>query len=178
MNIYRGTSRRQVGGGLFSTISRGAKPIILSLLAKLRPHVFNATKAVGKRAAKAALNVGTDLASNFVSGRLNKRKAEDIFKSEINDIKTDANEVIDNYKQKLAQTGKGKRRKLNKKTMKKRTNNINKGKKPKRLSRKKRIGKSKRVVNNKKGRKTKKVGRSKRKQYKQKKIFNNDIFGK
>lgn len=178
MNIYRGTSRRQVGGGLFSTISRGAKPIILSLLAKLRPHVFNATKAVGKRAAKAALNVGTDLASNFVSGRLNKRKAEDIFKSEINDIKTDANEVIDNYKQKLAQTGKGKRRKLNKKTMKKRTKNINKGKKPKRLSRKKRIGKSKRVVNNKKGRKTKKVGRSKRKQYKQKKIFNNDIFGK
>lgn len=38
MNVYKGDSRRQVGGGLFSTVMRGAKPLLLSLMARVKPH--------------------------------------------------------------------------------------------------------------------------------------------
>lgn len=113
MNIYKGSNRRQVGAGLFSTISRGARPIILSLLAKLSPHFANITKSIGKRAAKAALNVGTDMASNLITGRLNKRKAKDIIDTELQDIKSDASNKLDEYKQRFTeQIGSGKRRRI------------------------------------------------------------------
>ena len=126
MNVYRGSNRRQVGAGLFSTISPGARPIIMSLLAKLKPHLLNITKSIGKRAAKAAVNVGSDMAKNLVTGRLNKRKAQDILENEIENIKSDAAIGIDEYKQKLAQLGSGKRRKLNKSNMPRKRKSINK----------------------------------------------------
>lgn len=142
MNVYRGSNRRQVGGGLFSTISRGARPIILSLLSRFKPHVINATKAVGKRAAKAALNVGADMASNLITGRLNKRKAKDIIESELNEIKSDAGKVVDGYKQRFAQFGSGKRRKLNK-MPKRKTINKNKPKRKTKARATKRLNKQK-----------------------------------
>lgn len=164
MNVYKGNNRRQVGGGLFSTISRGARPLILSLIAKIKPHLLSATKAVGKRAAKAALNVGTDLATNLATGRLNKRKAKDIIHSELDSLKTDA---IKTYKRKFEQSGSGKRRKLNKPKMPKKKV-INKGRKPKRLNAKKKVGK----------RNKKQYKRKQTKRRKTKRVFNNDIFGK
>lgn len=167
MNVYKGNNRRQVGGGLFSTISRGARPLILSLIAKIKPHLLSATKAVGKRAAKAALNVGTDLATNLATGRLNKRKAKDIIHSELDSLKTDALDSVDEYKRKFEQSGSGKRRKLNKPKMAKKKV-INKGRKPKRLNAKKKVGK----------RNKKQYKRKQTKRRKTKRVFNNDIFGK
>ena len=116
MNVYKGDSRRQVGGGLFSTVMRGAKPLLLSLMARVKPHFLKATEAVGKRAAKAAVNVGTGLASDMLLGKLNKRKAKDILNSEINELRTDANNFIENYKQNyVSQEGSGKRKRLSEK---------------------------------------------------------------
>jgi len=171
MNVYRGNNRRQVGGGLFSTIMRGAKPLILSLFARMKPHLIDAGKTVGKRAAKAALNVGTDLTSNLIAGRLNKRKAGDIFNSEINDMRTDANKFIEGYKQKyVTQLGSGKRRKLK---MPRRKKNINRGGKAvKRLKKRtlKKVPKSQKAIKRYKRKSTKKS--------KKNKTVCKDIFGK
>ena len=170
MNVYRGSNRRQVGAGIFSTIARGARPIILSLLARFKPHALNVTKAIGKRAAKAALNVGTDMATNLITGRLNKRKAKDIISSELDDIRTDANNVVEGFKQRFNQYGSGKRRKLN---MKRHTKKkvINK-RKPKKTSKKtykrKSISKKKPLKRRKTAKKTKRHS---------KRTFNKDIFG-
>lgn len=58
--VYAG-QRRQVGGSFFSTITRLAIPILKRLL----PHL----KTLGKRVGASALNIGTGLASDLVSGR-------------------------------------------------------------------------------------------------------------
>ena len=138
---------------------------------------MKATEAVGKRAAKAAVNVGTGLASDMLLGKLNKRKAKDILNSEINELRTDANNFIENYKQNyVSQEGSGKRRRLSKKPKPK----PKKSKKmPKRKSINKRTRGSKKVkrlqrknckaTNRRRSRKTKKSRR-------QRSI--EDIFGK
>jgi len=46
MNVYQGYGRRQVGGGIWSTIRRGAKPFIMNVLNKLKPHAISAGKHV------------------------------------------------------------------------------------------------------------------------------------
>lgn len=53
MHVYRGLNRRQVGGSIWSTVARGAKPYFLQLLKKL-----------GKKAAGSAMRVGADLIRN------------------------------------------------------------------------------------------------------------------
>jgi len=53
--------RRQMGGSLFATIKRFAIP----LLQKLWPHL----KTLGKKALGSALNVGSGLASDLISGQ-------------------------------------------------------------------------------------------------------------
>jgi len=175
MQVYKGSSRRQVGGGLFSTIARGAKPLLLSLFARLKPHLVNASKAVGKRAIKAALNVGTDMASNIVSGRMNKRKAQDIIDSEITNLRSDAATALQGYKQ----HGSGKRRRIVKRKKMVKRKSINK-RGPKRLRRKtyktKKCTSKKACKSSKKDYKRKK--KSTRRKSSKKRVFNKDIFGK
>lgn len=178
MNVYRGENRRQVGGGLFSTLSRGARPFLSMLLAKLKPMAMNLGKTVGKRAVKAALNVGTDLAANVLSGEMNRSKVKEIFSDEANKIKSDANEVVRGYKRKAEtalgiQSGSGvKRRRKSIKMVKRRTKN----KSLKRLSKHTKKSINKRV----KRKRTTKKHKSAKKSINKKRIRKvfNDIFSK
>lgn len=176
MNIYRGTQRRQVGGGLFSTIARGARPFFQSLFNLLKPHA----KTIGKRAAKAALNVGTDLAVNTLAGKMNKRNAKDIISKEADKLRGEAGEAIKTYKRKLNEqmgSGAAKKRKTNNPKMAFRSKSKTlKTKSPKRRTtakRQKRINKQAKSKQNKSKRRVTK----KRTNRKTKKFFK-DIFSK
>lgn len=135
---------------------------------------MKATEAVGKRAAKAAVNVGTGLASDMLLGKLNKRKAKDILNSEINELRTDANNFIENYKQNyVSQEGSGKRRRLSKKPKSKKSKKM-----PKRKSINKRTRGSKKVkrLQRKNCKATNRRSRKAKKSRRQRSI--EDIFGK
>lgn len=109
MNIYHGVHRRQVGAGIWSTISRGIRPIIFSLLKRLKPHAISAANRVAHSAAK----VGTELAVDAIHGKLNKDRIKDVVKKEATQLTQDA---YTNLKRKLdgEQSGSGyKRRRLN-----------------------------------------------------------------
>lgn len=171
MNVYRGDRRRQVGGNLFSTTFRGIKPLLLSLFTKLKPHLLDAGKSLGRKAATAALHAGSSMADKYMDGELNTKTAKEILKSEVKDL---AKNVGKGYKRKLEaklQTGSGKRRKVAKRKMpirKSARKNINRSKKPiKRCKTKRCKTKSKRKVN----KRTRRTVNRKRKLFK-------DIFGK
>jgi len=110
MHIYQGTQRRQVGGGIWSTIARGIRPLILGLINTLKPHAASAAK----RVAKSAMKVGSEMAVDAaLHGAINKTKLKDSLKSEASGLTKDA---FASLKRKLdnVQTGSGnKRRKLN-----------------------------------------------------------------
>ena len=78
MYVYRGQSRRQVGGGIWSTIQRGAKPFFHALLNKIKPHAID----VGKQLASSAIRVGSNLAFD------NGQSLKDRLKSSIKDETT------------------------------------------------------------------------------------------
>ena len=173
MNVYRGDRRRQVGGNLFSTAARGIKPLLLALLAKLKPHLMDAGKALGKKAAKAALDTGANMASNYMVGRLDAQKAKNILKSEIKGLATD---VAQDYKRKIEdklQIGSGKRRKLNRMKSKTKTSkkNINKRRKSRKTCKTKRCNRKRKLINRRKPKKNINKRKIKRKLFK-------DIFGK
>lgn len=169
MQVYKGISRRQVGGGVWSTISRGIRPFLTSLFEKLKPHAKEIGKKVAKRAASSALNISSNLANEALRGNLNKNTIKTAFVDEVHKLKADADEAIQGYKRKLVndeneQGGKGaKRRKMSKKSKK-----CNKGKK---------CYKRKTAYKQKKGNKQKKVYKQKRRTKRKSKV-NNDIFGK
>jgi hypothetical protein len=79
MPVYSG-QRRQMGGNLFSTIKRLAMPLLR--------HLWPIIKAAGKRVGKSALNVGTGLASDLVSGRAKQipKNFRNRSKAEINSL--------------------------------------------------------------------------------------------
>ena len=68
MRLYAGNMRRQVGGGIWSTMIRGARPLLNSMFRKLRPHAFKMGKKIAKKAVGSALNVGTRLAGDVIAG--------------------------------------------------------------------------------------------------------------
>lgn len=119
MQVYKGYQRRQVGGNFWSTIARGVKPILFSLLKRLAPHAKDLGKKVAKRAAKSALNIGSNLAGEAMLGKINKNSLKSAFVDEVQKLKTDAEDVLQGYKRKLIgdvddeQVGQGaKRRKM------------------------------------------------------------------
>lgn len=68
MHIYNGQQRRQVGGGIWSTVKRGIRPLISSIANKLKPHALNLGKKLVHQAIGSAANVGTSVAGNIISG--------------------------------------------------------------------------------------------------------------
>ncbi|NNK26623.1 MAG: hypothetical protein HKP06_00115 [Flavobacteriaceae bacterium] len=68
MHIYNGQQRRQVGGGIWSTVKRGIRPLISSIANKLKPHALNLGKKLVHQAIISAANVGTSVAGNIISG--------------------------------------------------------------------------------------------------------------
>ena len=114
MNVYEGHGRRQVGGSLWSTISRGAKPLLMSILSKIKPHAISA----GKHVANSALNLGTNVAMDALSGKLTKTKLKSDILDEVDKLKTEAVSKVAGYKRKyldVRQGGRGyKRRKISK----------------------------------------------------------------
>ena len=63
MRVYSGM-RRQRGSGFFQSIARIAMPIIRRIL----PYFKTAVKSAGKRLASSALNVGSSVADDVMSG--------------------------------------------------------------------------------------------------------------
>ena len=113
MNVYQGHNRRQTGGSIWSTIQRGAKPFIMSMLSKLKPHAMN----VGKKVASSALNAGTNLTLDALSEKLNKQSLKDTITNEVDKLKSEVHEKVSGYKRKyLDQEGSGhhKRRRISK----------------------------------------------------------------
>ena len=95
MNIYHGTSRRQVGRGrIFNSILRGLRPI-LDIIKPL-------AKQAGKRLGHSALAVGTKLAGDAMTGNFNRQSVKTTLKDE---AKVLTQEGIRNLKRKL--TGEG-----------------------------------------------------------------------
>ena len=95
MNIYHGTSRRQVGRGrIFDSILRGLRPI-LDIIKPL-------AKQAGKRLGHSALAVGTKLAGDAMTGNLNRQSVKTTLKDEAEVL---TQEGIRNLKRKL--TGEG-----------------------------------------------------------------------
>jgi len=108
MKVYQGVHRRQVGGGIWSTISRGIRPIIFNLIKTLKPHAATAAK----RVAQSATRVGTDMAMDALHGKFDKQRLKNTIKQEARDISKD---TLYTLKRKIdSQLGNGnKRRKLN-----------------------------------------------------------------
>lgn len=105
--VYSG-NRRQVGGNIFSTVARFALPLLHRMLPFL--------KQLGKRAGKAALNVGTGMATDLFTG--NAKQIPELFKNR------SRNEVDDIAKDYLGrpifqQSGSGKRKRRRGSIMKK-----------------------------------------------------------
>jgi hypothetical protein len=109
MNIYQGINRRQVGGGIWSTIARGIRPILLNLFKTLRPHAASAAKRVAHSAAK----IGTEMTTDALAGQFNKDRLKQSLQREGGELKHDA---LTTLKRKLEgmQSGSGnKRRRIN-----------------------------------------------------------------
>lgn len=162
MNIYRGVGRRQVGSGIWSTIQRGFRPFLSKIANVLKPHAISA----GKR----ALGVGTNIAMDAISGKMNKNQLKKVLKDEALKLRDEAKEKITSLKRKYVddspQEGSGipykRRRKSPTKKSKKSTRknmvkkvHKRKGVKPKRKQYKRRSS-----VKSKKGRVTKRKRRS------------------
>lgn len=120
MNVYTGVNRRQLGTGVWSTITRGIRPIIMSIFHKLKPHAVNAAR----NAAQSALRAGTHLATDAMIGKLDKEQVKNVLKNEGGNLKRKILEDL--------QSGKGhKRRRISKPrkdTMKRRNFKCNKRK--------------------------------------------------
>lgn len=164
MNIYSGIGRRQVGGGLWTTIQRG--------LSHLKPFARKIGETLVKKATGHAMNVG----KNVLLGKDIKSAVVDEGKL----IKSEAVEKLRGMKRKLlhdTQSGKGyKRRKISKpvkkrKMPKRKAKSGRKVHKRARVSRKKKRATSKRSTR--KGRVTKKKKTSRRS-----KSVVRDIFSK
>lgn len=179
MHVYSGIGRRQVGGNIWSTIQRGLRPLLM----KLKPLAIKA----GKRAAGSALNVGTSIASDALTGKLSKAKLKNAMKQEVDKLKSEVVEKGLAYKRKYLdnlQSGSGaKRRRIQKPTPKKKmpARKVTKKRKTiKRKSNKKttKVYKRKQVRKPSKSisRKSKAIKRSKRRTVSRKAIA--DIFGK
>ena len=109
MNIYHGIHRRQVGGGIWSTIARGVRPIILSLIRTLKPHAAT----VGKKVLSSAAKVGSEMAADAIQGKFSKANLKESVSNQAKDLK---NQALTSLKRKLdsIQTGSGnKRRRIN-----------------------------------------------------------------
>lgn len=111
MNVFAGSSRRQVGGGIWSTIKRGVKPVLSNLYSHLKPF--------GNAVAKRAVDFGASTAQDVISGKFNKNNFKNALNDEVNKIK---NEGISTLKRKYLdapQNGNGnKRRKVSNKSKK------------------------------------------------------------
>lgn len=179
MNIYQGETRRQVGGGIWSTLKRGIRPLFTSVISKLKPHALDAGKAI----ATSALGVGKSMAQDVLSGRFNKANVKANIQNEVSKLKSKA---IQNMKRRLDdevdQTGSGhKRRRVqpkrkSKKMVKRKI--IRRRKAPKRKSGKKRKTYKRKKANP--HRKTRKGKVTKRKGHKRRVISKKairDIFG-
>jgi len=127
MNVYQGYGRRQVGGGIWSTIRRGAKPFIMNVLNKLKPHAISA----GKHVASSALNLGTNTALNALTGKLSKDTFKKDMLEEVDKLKHEAKTKVAGFKRKYLdanQEGSGYKRrrvtkpKVNKQKKKKKRN--------------------------------------------------------
>lgn len=92
MNIYRGVGRRQVGSGIWSTIQRGFRPFLSKIANVLKPHAISA----GKR----ALGVGTNIAMDAISGKMNKNQLKKVLKDEALKLRDEAKEKITSLKRK------------------------------------------------------------------------------
>lgn len=158
MNIYQGVNRRQVGGGIWSTISRGIRPLVISLLQKLKPHAVSAAKRVAHSAAR----VTSEMAMDGIQGKFNKERLKRTVKNEATDLTNDA---MKSLKRKIdgEQGGTGnKRRKVtpkNKKTMKRKSSYKKRSGKGCRVKK----GAIKRKVNRKQNKRKTKRGVKKRK---------------
>lgn len=105
MNVYSGNNRRQIGGGIWSTLWRGLKPILKHLGETLKPI----GKQVAKRTAKSVIDVGSSLATDALIGKLDKSTVKNKIRNEANQLKE---EGFRNLKRKLGmQEGEGIRRK-------------------------------------------------------------------
>ena len=145
MNFYSGVSNRQVGGGLLASGLRGIRPLLMSLLSKLKPHAISLGKSIGSRALEAVGNVSADLGTNLLKGNLNRKHATEIVKNEAIKVGED---LVKNYKRKLdnQQDGSGsKRRKMSRKIKrspkKQQGKRVAKGRKSSKRSRRKVINK-------------------------------------
>lgn len=107
MRVYRGTTNRQVGGGVWSTIKRGVRPLIESLFNFLKPH---ASKA-GKEIAKSAFSAGTSLASDAIRGTISRAKMNQAMQNVRNEA---ANQVTTLKRKLVEQQGSGAARKKRK----------------------------------------------------------------
>lgn len=181
MNIYAGTTRRQVGGGIWSTIARGIRPILMNIYHTLKPGAT----VMAKKAAQSALNVGSNLAMDAIRGRMDTARVKEAFKDEAQHL---TNEALTTMKRKLNdnQSGTGnKRRRLNpprKAKMKQNKRKVSSKRKgiSKRKGTSKRRGTSKRKPVSKRGKLNKRIkSHTKRKAKKRttisKKVFK-DIF--
>lgn len=183
MHVYSGIGRRQVGGNIWATIQRGLKPILMNVLSKLKPLAVKA----GRRAAGSAINVGTSIATDALSGKLNKNKLKAVMRQEVNKLKNEVQNKAVGYKRKFLdelQSGSGipnKRRLIQKtsikskkkmparKTSKRTSNNTQKRCK---VYKRKQVKKIKKAIS----RKSKYITKRKRRTVSRKTI--SDIFGK
>lgn len=123
MIIYRGRSRRQVGGNIWSTIQRGAKPFLKLLWKKLSPHAMKGVNTLAQSAGRVAVNAML----NPRSTKNNIKEEAKLLKGRATDyVKEQAADGFSRFKRKIFsdeknQYGSGrKRRKLSKKKVVKR----------------------------------------------------------
>ena len=120
MRPYSGRMRRQAGG-LWSTMIRRVRPIVSSVFRKLKPHAFKLGKKLAKKAVGSALNVGTQLAGDVVSGKYKNipDQMKQSIRGEAQQWQTDATNEVSRLKQKylddddddIEQAGRGYKRK-------------------------------------------------------------------
>lgn len=198
MNVYSGYNRRQVGGGVWTTIQRGIQPFLENLYSKMKPHAMSVGKSLLKRARGSAMSVGTNVALDALSGNLNKKQLKSTIMSEVDKIKSQARAKVNSVKRAILdddnQEGRGNKRRrtltvTKKKKAMKRTSNKRRSKSVKRLSKakrgsrpinkrtKRRSGKAKKVYKRKAAKKShSRVGKRRRSVISRKAIL--DIFGK
>lgn len=134
MQVYKGNSRRQVGGSIWSTSSRGIKSFFDALIKNLKPQAKDLGKKLASQAAKSAVNITSNLASDAILGKLNKDNVKSAFVDEMQHLKGEAEDALHGFKRKMLnddndgleqeQVGEGvKRRKMSKKSYKRKKGN-------------------------------------------------------
>lgn len=88
MQVYSGHLRRQVGGGVWSTIRRGIKPLI----SRLKPLATKAAKKLAKKALGSAMTVGSKVAMG--------ENIKSALKDEGKNLKSEAMEKLRGFKRK------------------------------------------------------------------------------